>query len=131
MPFGLSNAPSNFMRLMTHVLQPFIGKFLAIYFDDILVYSKSRAAQVNHLRQLFCALREAERFANLKKCIFLQPQVFFLGLIVSAQGISTNLNKIKATKSGLNPKLLLRRGMVLPPSIGASLGTSAPFWHLL
>jgi len=59
------------MRLMTHILQPFMEKFLVVYFDDILVYSKSRTDHVDHLKQLLCALREAKLFANLKKCIFL------------------------------------------------------------
>jgi len=83
MSFRLSNAPSALMRLMTHALQPCMGKFLVVHFDDILMYSKSKADHVDQIKQLFCVLREAKLFANLKKCIFLQSRVFFLGFIVS------------------------------------------------
>ena len=107
-PFGLSNAPSTLTRLVTHVLQSFMGKFLVVYFDDILVYSKSRTNHVDHLRQLFFTLREVKLFANLRKCAFLQPQVLFLEFIVSAQGISTDLDKVKAIKEWPEPKTITK-----------------------
>jgi hypothetical protein len=99
MPFGMTNAPSTFMRLMNEVLRAFIGRFVVVYFDDILIYSKSMDEHMEHLRAVFDALRAAHLFANLEKCIFCTERVSFLGYVVTPQGIEVDEMKIDAIQS--------------------------------
>jgi hypothetical protein len=86
---------------MNKVLHPFIGKFLVVYFDDILIYSKSLNEHIEQLRVVFCALREARLFANLEKCTFCTDRVAFFGYVVTPQEIDVDEGKIEAIKSWL------------------------------
>ena len=87
MPFGLTNAPSTFMRLMNHVLRHFIGKFVVVYFDDILIHSLTMDDHLYHVRSVLEMLRHEKLFANRDKCTFCTNQVVFLGFVVSAKGV--------------------------------------------
>lgn len=75
-----------------HVLGPFLGKFLIIYFHDILIYSQSKEEHLSHLRQVFVALRDEKLYGNLKKCCFMQPGLLLLGFAMFVQGISIDLD---------------------------------------
>ena len=87
MPFGLTNALSTFIRLINHVLRAFIGRFVVVYFDDILIYSKNLVDHEVHLKSVLDVLRKEKLIASLKKCTSCTDKLVFLGFVVSAQGI--------------------------------------------
>ena len=90
MPFGLTNAPAAFMDLMNQVFQPYLDKFVIVFIDDILVYSKFKAEHVRHLKLVLSSLREHQLYAKFSKCEFWLNQVAFLGHVISSQGIQVD-----------------------------------------
>lgn len=96
MPFGLTNAPSVFMDLMNRVFSDYLDKFLIVFIDDILVFSKSEEEHERHLRIVLSTLRDKKLYAKFKKCEFWLRQVTFLGHVVSAEGVQVDPAKVEA-----------------------------------
>ena len=103
MPMGLSEAPGTFMRLMHFVLHPYIGVFVVVYFDDILVFSKSMKEHLKHVRTVLQTFRKERLYANMKKCTFGVDKLVFLGFVVSSKGVHVDESKIEAIKTWPQP----------------------------
>jgi hypothetical protein len=93
--FGLTNAPAHFTYLMNSVFMPELDKFVVVFIDDILIYSKNEEEHAKHLRIVLTRLREHQLYAKFSKCAFLLEEIQFLGNILSANGIAVDPSKVK------------------------------------
>lgn len=96
MPFGLTNAPATFQGVMNEFFHDFIGQFVCVFFDDILIYSKDLDSHLLHLRLVLQRLRENHLSVKQSKCAFCQTNIEYLGHIISGQGVSADPSKISA-----------------------------------
>jgi hypothetical protein len=99
MAFGLSGAPASFQGAMNTTLAPILRKFALVFFDDILLYSRTWEDHLNHLSQVLQLLLQDQWHIKLSKCAFAQQQIAYLGHVISSKGVSTNPNKVEAVKS--------------------------------
>jgi hypothetical protein len=93
MPFGLTNAPATFQCLMNSIFSEQIRRFVIVFLDDILIYSRSWVEHVCHLRLVLQTLRDHQLYAKLSKCSFAQESISYLGHIISRQGVATDADK--------------------------------------
>ncbi|GJZ91157.1 putative reverse transcriptase domain-containing protein [Tanacetum coccineum] len=103
MPFGLTNAPAVFMDLMNRVCKPYLDKFVIVFIDDILIYSRNKEEHADHLRIILELLRKEELYAKFSKCDFWISIVQFLGHVIDSQGIHVDPAKIEAVKNWASP----------------------------
>nr|GEY92940.1 putative reverse transcriptase domain, ribonuclease H-like domain, aspartic peptidase domain protein [Tanacetum cinerariifolium] len=99
MPFGLTNAPVVFMDLMNRICRPYLDKFVTIFINDILIYSKSKEEHEVHLKLILELLKKEKLFGNFSKCEFWLQEVHFLGHVVNSDVIHVDPNKIEAVKN--------------------------------
>jgi hypothetical protein len=96
MPFGVTNAPGVFMEYMNCIFHPYLDKFVVVFIDDILIYSKFEEEHAEHLRIVLETLREKKLYAKLSKCEFWLKEVCFLGHVISSGGIVVDPAKVDA-----------------------------------
>ncbi|GJW54188.1 putative nucleotidyltransferase, ribonuclease H [Tanacetum coccineum] len=123
MAFGLTNALTVFMDLMKRVCKSYLDKFVIVFIDDILIYSKNKKEHEEHLKAILELLKKEELYAKFSKCEFWIPKVQFLGHVIDSQGIHVDPAKIESIKDWASPKT--------PTEIRQFLGLVGYFWRFI
>nr|GFC38440.1 putative reverse transcriptase domain-containing protein [Tanacetum cinerariifolium] len=103
MPFGLTNAPIVFMDLMNRICNPYLNKFVIVFIDDILIYSKTKEEHEEHLKTILELLKREQLYAKFSKCDFWLEYVQFLGHVIDSEGVHMDPAKIAAIKNWATP----------------------------
>jgi hypothetical protein len=103
-PFGLTNAPASFSNMMLRVFDSALDRWVVIYLDDLLIYSRTEAEHLQHLRSVLSLLRKNGLYAKLSKCSFMQEETEFLGHVISKDGIHTNAGLVRAIREWPRPQ---------------------------
>ncbi|GJV31872.1 putative reverse transcriptase domain-containing protein [Tanacetum coccineum] len=103
MPFGLTKSPTMFMDLMNRVCKPYLDKFVIVFIDDILIYSRNKEEHEDHLRKIMGLLKKEKLYAKFSKCEFWISVVQFLRHVIDSQGIYVDPAKIEAVKDWASP----------------------------
>ncbi|GJR84529.1 putative reverse transcriptase domain-containing protein [Tanacetum coccineum] len=104
MPFRLTNAPAVFMDLMNRVCKPYLDKFIIVFIDDILIYSRDEKEHEEHLKAILELLKKEKLYAKFSKCEFWIPKVHFPGHVIDSKGIHVDPAKIESIKDWASPK---------------------------
>ncbi|GKA71790.1 putative reverse transcriptase domain-containing protein [Tanacetum coccineum] len=104
MPFGLTNASAVFMDLMNRVCKSYLDRFVIVFIDDILIYSKSRKEHEGYLNLILKLLKEEELYAKFSKCEFWLSKVQFLRHMIDSEGIHVDPAKIESINDWASPK---------------------------
>ena len=132
LPFGLTNAQATFMCLMNSVFSKYLDKFVYVFLDGILIYSKNEEEHEEHLRLVLELITEHKLYAKLRKCDFYRDIIHYLGYIISTEGIAVDPGKIESIMNWPTPRNVtnVRYFMGLQDIIGHSLKDS-PRLHIL
>nr|KYP56224.1 Transposon Ty3-I Gag-Pol polyprotein [Cajanus cajan] len=104
MPFGVTNAPAVFMDYMNRIFRPFLDKFVVVFIDDILIYSRTRGEHEEHLRTELEILKAKQLYAKLSKCESWLDEVKFLGDVIAAEGIAVDPAKVESVLQWERPR---------------------------
>ena len=104
MPFGLTNAPATFQSCMNHIFNKQLRKSVLVFFDDILIYSRTWEDYLRHLEEVLSIMENQSLFAKLSKCEFGLREVLYLGHVISAEGVKVHEEKIQTIQNWPVPR---------------------------